>query len=108
MKKNITKAEKIAAVRAMNEMTVEELTAAMGTSKSVTVEFYKRGNGEYRVCRCTRNWDVLKRNGVVTEFVEPNGKGLPFDRYEKGLVSAWDLENKKWVLIPANSTMVVK
>lgn len=106
--KNTTKSARIAAVRAMNNMTVEELTAKIGNALSVTVEFYKRGDGSYRVCRCTRNWEFLKENGIITNFVAPNGKGLPYCNTSKCLVSAWDIENEHWVQIPANSSLRVK
>lgn len=108
MNKNITKSARIATVRAMNNMTVEELTAKIGNQLEVTVTFYKRGDGSLRVCRCTRNWEFLKANGIVTNFVAPNGKGLPYCNTSKGLVSAWDIENEHWVQIPANSTLSVK
>lgn len=108
MKNNATKSARIAAVRAMKTMTVEELTAKMGNLREVTVTFYKRGDASLRVCLCTRNWEFLKENGIITNFVEPNGKGLPYCNTSKELVSAWDIENEKWVQIPANSTLSVK
>jgi hypothetical protein len=108
MNNNSTKSARIAAVRAMNNMTVEELTSKIGNNLEVTVTFYKRGDASLRVCRCTRNWDFLKKNGIITNFIAPKGVGLPYCNTSKGLVSAWDIENEHWVQIPANSTMSVK
>lgn len=105
--KNMTKAARIATVRAMNIMTVDELKNKIGNNLSVTVTFYKRTDASLRVLRCTRNWEFLKKNEIVTNFETPNGNGLPYCNTSLGLVTAWDIENEKWVQIPANSTLSV-
>lgn len=98
---------KTAAIRNMDNMTVEELKNKMGDALCVTVTFLKRTTGELRTIRCNRNFVFDNMNCDAVGYVAPNGKGLRYNNEKRGLVTVFDLEDESFKQIPANSVLSV-
>ena len=102
----MTKNEMKNALRNMNLMTVEEVVGKMGDATCVTLTFYKM-DGSVRVMRATRNFKFTEVHEFVTDYVAPNGKGLPYCNTAKKLVTVYDLESKGFRQVPANRMLSV-
>jgi hypothetical protein len=86
-------------------MTTTELKNRIGTAAAV-VTFTKK-NGEKRVMKCAINKGYLLANATETDYVEPTG-AASFDAESYGMVRVWDLENKGWRTITADTVEVVE
>lgn len=86
-------------------MTTTELKNQIGTAAAV-VTFTKK-NGEKRVMKCAINKEYLLTNVAETEYVEPTGTAS-FDAEARGMVRVWDLENKGWRTITADTVETVE
>lgn len=102
----MTKTEMKNALRNMNLMTVDEVVGKMGDATCVTLTFYKM-DGSVRVMRATRNFKFAEAHEFVTDYVAPNGKGLPYCNTVKKLVTVYDLESKGFRQVPANRMLSV-
>jgi hypothetical protein len=94
------------ALRNMNLMSVEELVEKMGAAPCVTLSFYKM-DGSLRVMRATRNFKFAEKHNFVTDYVAPNGNGLPYNNTINKLVTVFDLEEKSFKQVPANRMLSV-
>ena len=106
MNTNITKSALRKALRSMSLMTVEEVKAAMGNHKVVTLTFYKM-DGSLRVMKANRNFAFDNTNSIVTGFEAPSGVGLRYDNTAHELVTVFDLESKSFKQVPANRMLSV-
>lgn len=86
-------------------MTTTELKSQIGAAAAV-VTFTKK-NGEKRVMKCAINKEYLLANVSETEYVEPTNTAS-FDAETRGMVRVWDLENKAWRTITADTVEVVE
>ena len=94
------------ALRNMNLMSVEELVEKMGAAPCVTLSFYKM-DGSLRVMRATRNFKFAEKHNFVTNYVAPNGNGLPYNNTINKLVTVFDLDDKSFKQVPANRMLSV-
>lgn len=86
-------------------MTTIELKSQIGNAAAV-VTFAKK-NGEKRVVKCAIDKEYLLANAAETEYVEPAGTAS-FDAEARGMVRVWDLENKGWRTITADTVETVE
>lgn len=86
-------------------MTTTELKSQIGNAVAV-VTFTKK-NGEKRVMKCAINKEYLLANAAETEYVEPTGTAS-FDAEARGMIRVWDLENKGWRTITADTVEAVE
>ena len=86
-------------------MTTTELKSQIGTAAAV-VTFTKK-NGEKRAMKCAIDKGYLLANAAETKYVEPTGTA-PFDAESRGMVRVWDLENKGWRTITADTVEAVE
>lgn len=86
-------------------MTTTELKSQIGNAVAV-VTFTKK-NGEKRVMKCAINKEYLLANAAETEYVEPTGTAS-FDAEARGMIRVWDLENKGWRTITADTVETVE
>lgn len=106
MNKNITKSALRKALHSMSLMTVEEVKAAMGNHKVVTLTFYKM-DGSIRVMKANRNFAFNRENSIVTGYEAPTGEGLRYNNTDYNLVTVYDLEAKGFRQVPANRMLSV-
>lgn len=82
----------------------EELVKAIGNTLNVIVTFTKK-NGEERVMKCTRNWEVAKKS---ENFKQPAEKTEPVEYGENDRVIVWDVEKDAFRSIIPSSVISVK